>query len=246
MHARRPRAPADRPLADDRRHHATGTSPSRSSTTGSSRRGLARIADERVHRGDPGDRRRRASAAAGRRTTRRSRRPARTSTWRGRRSPTSSCARRSRARSACRPRPSSQIRLFYGAYADVLITAVQGRARGAVARQPPRRIRPGRVGRRPRSSACPPRSPRRSPPASARSRSRRLDEALPLGAVPLESARPAIRTTLLSFARTQAYEDAARKRAESALNRTTCLRDDLPNPAVVAVSTYLPFLALSS
>ena len=46
--------------------------------------------------------------------------------------------------------------------------------------------------------------------------------------------------------RTQAYEDAARKRAESALNRTTCLRDDLPNPAVVSVSTYLPFLALSS
>ena len=73
-----------------------------------------------------------------------------------------------------------------------------------------------------------------------------IDEALPLGAVPLDSARPAIRTTLLSFARTQAYEDAARKRAESALNRTTCLRDDLPNPAVVAVSTYLPFLALSS
>jgi hypothetical protein len=73
-----------------------------------------------------------------------------------------------------------------------------------------------------------------------------LDQALPLGALPLESARPAIRTALRSFARTQAYEDAARKRAESALNRTICLRDDLPNPAVISVSTYLPFLALSS
>jgi hypothetical protein len=73
-----------------------------------------------------------------------------------------------------------------------------------------------------------------------------LDQALPLGAIPLESARPAIRTALRSFARTQAYEDAARKRTESALNRTICLRDDLPNPAVVSVSTYLPFLALSS
>jgi hypothetical protein len=73
-----------------------------------------------------------------------------------------------------------------------------------------------------------------------------LDEALPLGAVPLGVARPAIRTTLLSFARTQAYEDAARRRAQSALNRTTCLRDDLPNPAVVSASTYLPFLALSA
>src|SRR6185369_9738882 len=73
-----------------------------------------------------------------------------------------------------------------------------------------------------------------------------LDEALPLGAVPLASAQAAIRTTLLSFARTQAYEDAARKRAEFSLGRTTCLRDDLPNPAIVSASTYLPFLALSS
>ena len=73
-----------------------------------------------------------------------------------------------------------------------------------------------------------------------------LDQALPLGALPLDQARPAIRTALRSFAKTQAFEDAARKRAESALNRTICLRDDLPNPAVVSVSTYLPFLALSS
>jgi hypothetical protein len=73
-----------------------------------------------------------------------------------------------------------------------------------------------------------------------------LDEALPLGAVPYSSARTAIRTALVAFARTQAYEDGARKRAQSALNRTICLRDDLPNPAVVSVSTYLPFLALSS
>ncbi len=73
-----------------------------------------------------------------------------------------------------------------------------------------------------------------------------LDAALPLGALPLDSARLAIRTALVSFARTQAYEDGALKRGLSALARTTCLRDDLPNPAVVAVSTYLPFLALSS
>jgi hypothetical protein len=73
-----------------------------------------------------------------------------------------------------------------------------------------------------------------------------LDQALPLGALPLDQARPAIRTALSSFARSQAYEDVARKRSESALNRTICLRDDLPDPAVVSVSTYLPFLALSS
>jgi hypothetical protein len=71
------------------------------------------------------------------------------------------------------------------------------------------------------------------------------DAALPLGAVPLADARPAIATALRSFARTQAYEDTARKRLESALDRSICLRDDLPSPAVISVSTYLPFLALS-
>jgi hypothetical protein len=73
-----------------------------------------------------------------------------------------------------------------------------------------------------------------------------LDEAVPLGALPYESARPAIRRALRSFARTQAYQTAFGKEVESALNRTICLRDDLPSPAVVSVPTYLPFLALSA
>jgi hypothetical protein len=72
------------------------------------------------------------------------------------------------------------------------------------------------------------------------------DEPVVLGALPLETARPAISRALTSFAREQAYETALRKRVESALARTICLRDDLPSPAVVSVSTYLPFLALSS
>ncbi len=73
-----------------------------------------------------------------------------------------------------------------------------------------------------------------------------LDAPVALGALPLGSARPAIRRALFSFARTQAYENALRKRVEAALGRTICLRDDLPSPAVVSVSTYLAFLALSS
>jgi hypothetical protein len=73
-----------------------------------------------------------------------------------------------------------------------------------------------------------------------------LDEALPLGAVPLQNVRPAIRRALVSFAREQAYDNAFGRRAASALNRAICLRDDLPSPAVVSVSTYLPFLALSA
>ena len=71
-----------------------------------------------------------------------------------------------------------------------------------------------------------------------------LDAPVALGAVPLEP--PARRSPPLSaFARRQAYEMRAQA-AEAALNRTICLRDDLPSPAVVSVSTYLPFLALSS
>jgi hypothetical protein len=73
-----------------------------------------------------------------------------------------------------------------------------------------------------------------------------FDQALPLGAVPFATVTPAIRTALISFARTQAYEDAFRKRVGSASNRTICLRDDVPNPAVVSVATYLPFLALDA
>jgi hypothetical protein len=73
-----------------------------------------------------------------------------------------------------------------------------------------------------------------------------LDQPLPLGAVPLQSVRAAIRRALVSFARVQAYDNAFGRRAAAALNRTICLRDDLPSPAVVSVSTYLPFLALSA
>lgn len=73
-----------------------------------------------------------------------------------------------------------------------------------------------------------------------------LDEPLPLGALPIDIARPAIQSALRTFARFRAYEDAARSRAEDALSRTICLRDDLPSPAVVAVSAYLPFLALGA
>jgi hypothetical protein len=138
-----------------------------------------------------------------------------------------------------------QIRLFYGAYANVLIRRFKvapaapwlGNRRAGFALAA---SAPSALFHLPSAVASPFTTGLGSFAVTP------MDEALPLGAVPLESATPAIRTTLRSFARTQAYEDAARKRAEVSLGRTTCLRDDLPNPAVVSVSTYLPFLALSS
>jgi len=73
-----------------------------------------------------------------------------------------------------------------------------------------------------------------------------LDEPVPLGALPYQSARPAIRRALVAFAREQAYEKVFGREVLRDLTRTICLRDDLPSPAVVSVSTYLPFLSLSS
>jgi hypothetical protein len=73
-----------------------------------------------------------------------------------------------------------------------------------------------------------------------------LDEPVPLGALPYQTARPAIRRALVAFAREQAYEKKFGQEVLRGLTRTICLRDDLPSPAVVSVSTYLPFLALSS
>jgi hypothetical protein len=69
-----------------------------------------------------------------------------------------------------------------------------------------------------------------------------LDDALPLGAVPLGRARPAIVAALRSFARGSAFEQWTILRQHAALDQTTCVRDDLPQPAAVDLVQYLPFL----
>jgi hypothetical protein len=67
---------------------------------------------------------------------------------------------------------------------------------------------------------------------------------LPLGAVPLGQARPAILAALRSFARGVAFEHWTVARQRGALNTATCARDDLPQPAAVDLVQYLPFLRL--
>ncbi len=71
-----------------------------------------------------------------------------------------------------------------------------------------------------------------------------LDAALPLGAVPLGQARPAIAAALRAFARGAAYETWSIGRQRFALNNALCARDDLPQPAAVDLTSYLPFLRL--
>jgi hypothetical protein len=68
---------------------------------------------------------------------------------------------------------------------------------------------------------------------------------MPLGALPLSRARPAIAAALTAFARGEAFGRWTASRQTSALQRITCLRDDLPAPGAIELSTFLPFLSLT-
>src|SRR5206468_2680659 len=67
----------------------------------------------------------------------------------------------------------------------------------------------------------------------------------PLGALPLARARTAIAAALKSFARGQAFETWTVARQSGSLQAATCLKDDLPQPGAVDLSTFLPFLSLT-
>jgi hypothetical protein len=71
-----------------------------------------------------------------------------------------------------------------------------------------------------------------------------LASPLPLGAVPLGQAGPAIAAALRSFARGAAFERWTVARQGGALDQTLCQHDDLPQPAAVDLASYLPFLRL--
>ena len=71
-----------------------------------------------------------------------------------------------------------------------------------------------------------------------------LDDALPLGAVPPGQAARPIKAALRAFARGAAFEQWSVAQQRSALNNAICARDDLPQPAAVDLTSYLPFLRL--
>jgi hypothetical protein len=73
---------------------------------------------------------------------------------------------------------------------------------------------------------------------------RALGDALPLGAVPLGQAKPAIAAALRAFGRGAAFEEWTVSKQHSALNDALCARDDLPQPSAVDLAAYLPFLRL--
>jgi hypothetical protein len=71
-----------------------------------------------------------------------------------------------------------------------------------------------------------------------------LDSALPLGAVPLGKATPAIAAALRGFERGEAFENWTIAKQRYVLNTAICARDDLPQPGAVDLTSYLPFLRL--
>ena len=73
---------------------------------------------------------------------------------------------------------------------------------------------------------------------------RALQDASPLGAVPLGRARPAIAAALRSFSKGVAFEKWTVGKQRAALNAATCAKDDFPQPAAVDLVQYVPFLRL--
>jgi hypothetical protein len=71
-----------------------------------------------------------------------------------------------------------------------------------------------------------------------------LDDPLPLGAVPLRKATPAIAAALRSFQRGDAFEGWTVSKQRYVLNTAICARDDLPQPSASDLTSYLPFLRL--
>jgi hypothetical protein len=71
-----------------------------------------------------------------------------------------------------------------------------------------------------------------------------LDAPQPLGALPFPTVRPAIVAALRGFERAQAFERWTIARQNAVLNETICLRDNLPQPAAIDLTQYLPFLRL--
>lgn len=73
---------------------------------------------------------------------------------------------------------------------------------------------------------------------------RPLGASQPLGSLPISAVRPAIVAALRGFERAQSFERWTIARQNVVLNQTICLHDELPQPAAVDLTQYLPFLRI--
>ncbi len=77
-------------------------------------------------------------------------------------------------------------------------------------------------------------------------RIRSEDNAFPLGTFPLSLARPSVVAALKEIQRRQIFERWFSRPLNDGLNRVRCSGDELPPVANVDMTTYLPFLALTT
>ncbi len=141
------------------------------------------------------------------------------------------------------PKPAaSELAAFYSAYPDLLVRRVHvspappwlaGPTGFAVAEAAPQRLFSLPTGRKSRLSTL-----------LGTFSVRPLGPSQPLGALPLSTVRPAIAAALRGFERAQSFEHWTISEQNQALNRTICLRDQLPQPAAIDLTEYLPFLRL--
>jgi len=72
-----------------------------------------------------------------------------------------------------------------------------------------------------------------------------LGEPSPLGSFPFALAAPAVRAALLGELKDGAFETWLRRRENQSLNLLACTHDQLPQPAVVDLTDWAPFLSLA-
>jgi hypothetical protein len=138
---------------------------------------------------------------------------------------------------------AAEIQTFYQSYPDLSVRLVSSkpqpswlgtRKQGFAISQ----VAPDRIFTLPRDKAAVLRT------SDGSFRIKPLDDALPLGAVPLKKATPAIAAALREFQRGDAFENWTVAKQRYVLNTAICARDDLPQPSAVDLTSYLPFLRL--
>jgi hypothetical protein len=137
---------------------------------------------------------------------------------------------------------AGEVASFYAAYPDLLVRRVHvspapswlaGRTGYAVAEAAPERLFSLPTGRTSRLSTL-----------LGTFAVRPLADSEPLGALPLSRVRSGIVAALRGFERAQSFERWTIAQQNHALNRTICLRDQLPQPAAIDLTEYLPFLRI--
>ena len=141
------------------------------------------------------------------------------------------------------PKPTAgEVASFYAAYPDLLVRRARvspappwlpGRTGFAVAEAAPDRLFSLPTGRKSRLTTL-----------LGTYSVRPLGPSQSLGALPLSTVRPAIVAALRGFERAQAFEHWTINEQNQVLNKTICLRDQLPQPAAIDLTEYLPFLRL--